>query len=114
VQNSGGRTQRLLWASTQTKDPAASDTLYVHGLAAPFTINTMPDATLQAFYDHGEVGEPMPADGGDSDAILARFTGAGVDVAELAAKLQTDGAKSFVTAWNDLMERISTQRTVLT
>ncbi len=66
VENSGGRTQRLLWASTKTKDPAASDTLYVHGLAAPFTINTMPDATLQAFYDHGEVGKPMPADGGSA------------------------------------------------
>ncbi|GAA4263271.1 transaldolase [Dactylosporangium darangshiense] len=114
VQNSGGRMQRLLWASTKTKDPAASDTLYVHGLAAPFTINTMPDATLQAFYEHGEVGAPMPADGGDCDAILARFRDAGVDVAELAAKLQTDGAKSFVAAWNDLMHRISEQRTALT
>ncbi len=114
VQNSGGRMQRLLWASTRTKDPAASDTLYVHGLAAPFTINTMPDATLQAFYDHGEVGTPMPADGGDCDAMLARFRDAGVDVAELAAKLQADGAKSFVAAWNDLLERISAQRTALT
>ncbi|MET7395162.1 transaldolase [Dactylosporangium sp. NPDC005572] len=110
VQNSGGRMQRLLWASTSTKDPAASDTLYVHGLAAPFTIDTMPDATLEAFYDHGEVGEPMPADGGDGDAILARFRDAGVDVAAVAAKLQSDGAKSFVAAWNELMERISTQR----
>ena len=114
VQNSGGRMQRLLWASTRTKDPAASDTLYVYGLAAPFTINTMPDATLQAFYDHGEVGTPMPADGGDCDAMLARFRDAGVDVAELAAKLQADGAKSFVAAWNDLLERISAQRTALT
>jgi transaldolase len=113
VQNSGGRVQRLLWASTRTKDPAASDTLYVHGLAAPFTINTMPDETLQAFYDHGEVGEPMPADGDDCDAILARFGAAGVDVAELAAKLQVDGAKSFVASWNDLIERISTQRVVV-
>ncbi|MEV4516340.1 transaldolase [Dactylosporangium sp. NPDC049525] len=114
VQNSGGRAQRLLWASTKTKDPAASDTLYVHGLAAPFTINTMPDATLQAFYDHGEVGEPMPADGDDCDAMLARFRNAGVDVAELAAKLQADGAKSFVAAWNDLIERISAQRAAVT
>ncbi len=114
AENSGGRMQRLLWASTRTKDPAASDTLYVYGLAAPFTINTMPDATLQAFYDHGEVGTPMPADGGDCDAMLARFRDAGVDVAELAAKLQADGAKSFVAAWNDLLERISAQRTALT
>jgi transaldolase len=114
LENSGGRVQRLLWASTSTKDPAASDTLYVHGLAAPFTINTMPDATLQGFYDHGEVGEPMPADGGDSDAILARFRRAGVDVTELAAKLQADGAKQFVAAWNDLLGRIAAQRAALT
>ncbi|WP_327004326.1 transaldolase [Dactylosporangium sp. NBC_01737] len=114
VQNSGGRAQRLLWASTKTKDPAASDTLYVHGLAAPFTINTMPDATLQAFYDHGEVGAPMPADGDDCDAMLARFRDAGVDVAELAEELQADGAKSFVAAWNDLIERISAQRAAVT
>ena len=114
LENSGGRVQRLLWASTSTKDPAASDTLYVHGLAAPFTVDTMPDATLQAFHDHGEVGEPMPADGGDADAMLARFGRAGVDVAELAAELQADGAKSFVAAWNDLMARISAQRTALT
>ncbi|MFC5006217.1 transaldolase [Dactylosporangium cerinum] len=114
VQNSGARVQRLLWASTRTRDPAASDTLYVHGLAAPFTINTMPDATLQAFYDHGEVGEPMPADGGDCDAMLARFREAGVDMTKLAAKLQADGAKSFVAAWNDLLGRIAAQRTTLT
>ncbi|MEV6926663.1 transaldolase [Dactylosporangium sp. NPDC051485] len=110
VQNSGGRIQRLLWASTRTKDPAASDTLYVHGLAAPFTINTMPDTTLQAFYDHGEIGESMPADGGDCDAMLARFRDAGIDADGLAAKLQSDGAKTFVTAWNDLVARIATQR----
>jgi transaldolase len=114
LENSGGRVQRLLWASTSTKDPAASDTLYVHGLAAPFTVNTMPDATLQAFYDHGEVGEPMPADGGDADAILARFRRAGVDLTEFAAKLQADGARQFVAAWNDLMGRIAAQRTALT
>jgi transaldolase len=107
--NSGGRVQRLLWASTKTKDPEASDTLYVHGLAAPFTINTMPDATLEAFYDHGEVDEPMPADGDGCDEMLARFADAGVDLAALAAKLQRDGAASFVRAWNDLMTRISAQ-----
>lgn len=109
LENTGARVQRLLWASTRTKDPATSDTLYVHGLAAPFTINTMPDATLEAFYDHGEVGEPMPADGGDADDVLARFADAGVDVAALAEKLQRDGAKAFVTAWNDLMTRVSAQ-----
>jgi transaldolase len=114
LENSGGRVQRLLWASTSTKDPAAPDTLYVQGLAAPLTVDTMPDATLQAFYDHGEVGEPMPADGGDGDAILARFRRAGIDPTELAAELQADGAKSFVAAWNDLMGRISAQRTALT
>jgi transaldolase len=109
LQNAGARMQRLLWASTSTKDPAAPDTLYVHGLAAPFTINTMPDATLEAFYDHGDVGEPMPADGGDCDAMLARFAKAGVDTAALATKLQNDGATSFVDSWNDLLARITAQ-----
>lgn len=110
VENFGGRVQRLLWASTRTKDPAASDTLYVHGLAAPFTINTMPDATLEAFYDHGEAGEPMPPDGDGADALLAAFTNTGVDLAALAATLQSDGAAGFVNSWNDLMERMSSQR----
>ena len=105
LENAGARMQRLLWASTRTKDPDAPDTLYVHGLAAPFTVNTMPDATLEAFYDHGEVGDPLPADGGDADEILARFAAAGVDVAALAAQLQSDGATSFVDAWNELMDR---------
>jgi transaldolase len=109
LQNEGGRVQRLLWASTSTKDPKASDTLYVHGLAAPYTINTMPDDTLKAFYDHGEVGDPLPADGGDADAWLARFAASGVDVGELAAKLQRDGAASFVDSWNELIDRIKAQ-----
>ncbi len=113
LENQGVRTQRLLWASTKTKDPKASDTLYVHGLAAPFTINTMPDDTLEAFYDHGEVGEPLPEDGGDVDARLARFTRAGVDLDALAARLQRDGAASFVNDWNDLLARIGTQATSL-
>jgi transaldolase len=112
--NYGARPQRLLWASTRTKDPEASDTLYVHGLAAPFTVNTMPDSTLEAFYDHGEVGEPMPADGAGCDAILPRFTDAGVDLRALAERLQRQGAESFTTAWNDLVGRISAQRTSLT
>jgi len=114
LENQGARTQRLLWASTKTKDPKASDTLYVHGLAAPLTINTMPDDTLEAFYDHGEVGEPLPEDGGDVDARLARFTQAGVDLDALAARLQRDGAASFVNDWNDLLARIGTQASSLT
>lgn len=109
LENEGARMQRLLWASTSTKDPTAPDTLYVHGLAAPFTVNTMPDKTLEAFFDHGEVGDPLPADGGDADALLARFTEAGVDLGEVAARLQRDGAKSFVDAWNELMDRIRAQ-----
>jgi transaldolase len=114
LENSGARMQRLLWASTSTKDPEAPDTLYVQGLSAPFTINTMPDKTLTAFYDHGETGPTMPADGGDCDAILARFKDAGVDVGALATKLQKDGAKSFDTSWKDLMSRIAKQTKALT
>jgi transaldolase len=114
LENAGARMQRLLWASTGTKNPEASDTLYVHGLAAPFTINTIPDKTLEAFYDHGEVGDPMPADGGDCDEVLAKFTAAGVDVQALAAKLQSDGATAFVDSWTDLMDRIAAQSRSLT
>lgn len=113
LENDGARMQRLLWASTSTKDPDAPDTLYVHGLAAPFTINTMPDATLEAFFDHGEVGDSLPADGGDVDTLLARFTEAGVDLDRVAAGLQRDGAKSFVDAWDELMGRIKTQTTAV-
>lgn len=113
LENEGARMQRLLWASTKTKDPDAPDTLYVHGLAAPFTVNTMPDDTLEDFYDHGEVGEPMPADGGDADALLARFAEAGVDTTELAATLQRDGASSFVDAWHELLNRIGEKTAAL-
>lgn len=109
LQNAGARAQRLLWASTSTKDPAAPDTLYVQGLAAPLTINTIPNATLEAFFDHGEVGEPLSADGSDADAQLARFTKAGIDLGEVAAQLQSDGAKAFVDAWHELMGRIDAQ-----
>lgn len=114
LENNGARMQRLLWASTGTKNPEASDTLYVHGLAAPFTVNTMPQPTLEAFYDHGDVGDPLPADGGDCDAVLAQFADAGVDVKALAAQLQVEGAASFVEAWKDLLARISAQSTSLT
>jgi transaldolase len=113
LENSGARAQRLLWASTKTKDPAASDTLYVHGLAAPYTVNTMPDDTLDAFYDHGEVGDPLPPDGGGADAMLDRFAKAGIDTAALAAQLQRDGADAFVRSWKDLMDRIATQSSSL-
>lgn len=107
--NSGARVQRLLWASTKTKDPTAPDTLYVAGLAAPFTINTMPDSTLDAFFDHGTVGEPLARDGGDCDVLLERFAVAGIDKKALAQKLQDDGAKSFTNSWSKLLARIDAQ-----
>jgi transaldolase len=107
--NEGARPQRLLWASTGTKDPKASEILYVKALAAPFTVNTMPEATLQAFADHGKLGESMPADGGDAEQVLAQFADAGIDVAALAAKLQDEGAKSFVTSWTELMGVIASK-----
>lgn len=108
--NAGARAQRLLWASTSTKDPAASDTLYVHGLGAPFTVNTIPGETLKAFADHGEVGDPLSADGGDAAETLARFAAAGIDVDALATDLQTKGAESFVSSWNDLLAVIEKAR----
>jgi transaldolase len=114
LKNSGARMQRLLWASTSTKDPTAPDTLYVHCLGAPFTVNTVPEATLRAFYDHGHAGKPMPADGGDADETLAAHAAAGIDVDALAAKLQADAAASFVESWNDLMSIIDTQSAALT
>ena len=110
----GARVQRLLWASTSTKDPSAPDTLFVTGLASPLTINTMPDETLEAFHDHGELHGVLPADGGDADAQLAEFAKAGVDVKALAAKLQADGAQSFVDAWHDLLKRIVDQTGAVT
>jgi transaldolase len=113
VYNYGARPQRLLWASTGTKDPKAHDVLYIESLAAPFTVNTMPEATLKAFADHGKVGHPMPADGGDCEHVLAEFSKAGVDVDALAAQLQTEGAKSFSKSWNDLMEVIASKTEAL-
>ena len=103
VMNAGGRPQRLLMASTGTKDPKASDTLYVKALAAPFTVDTIPEATLMAFADHGDVGAATPADGGNCEAVLADFAKAGVDIDALAARLQDEGAESFVKSWNELM-----------
>jgi transaldolase len=101
--NAGARAQRLLWASTGTKDPKAFDTLYVKALAAPFTINTMPENTLKAFAEHGEVGELLAPDGGECERVFANFAKAGVGVDALAAQLQNEGAASFVKSWNDLM-----------
>jgi transaldolase len=103
VYNAGARPQRLLWASTGTKDPKASDVLYVKALAAPFTVNTMPEGTLKALADHGEISEIMSADGADCEAVLDQFAKAGVNVDALAAQLQEEGAKSFVASWKDLM-----------
>jgi transaldolase len=108
--NCGARMQRLLWASTKTKDPKASDTLYVHGLIAPFTVNTMPDGTLEAFANHGLSGDVLPRDGGDYVEQLKLFNAAGVDTKALGLKLQLEGARSFVDAWTDLIEKIDAQR----
>jgi transaldolase len=107
--NSGARPQRLLWASTGTKDPKASDVLYIKALAAPFTVNTMPEGTLKALADHGQLDTILPADGGDCEQVLAQFAKAGIDVDTLAAQLQDEGAKSFVKSWNDLMGVISSK-----
>jgi transaldolase len=106
VYNFGARPQRLLWASTGTKDPKASDILYIKALAAPFTVNTMPEGTLKAFGDHGELGATLQADGGDCEKVLAQFAKAGIDVGALAAQLQDEGAKSFVKSWDELMSVI--------
>ena len=107
--NAGARPQRLLLASTGTKDPNASDILYVKALAAPLTVNTMPDATLEAFADHGAVGTPMSADGGDCEAALVQFAQAGIDIDALAARLQDEGASAFVKSWNELMAVITSR-----
>ena len=113
IYNEGGRPQRLLWASTGTKDPTASDVLYVKALAAPLTVNTMPEGTLKALADHGEIGKTLPPDGGDSEEVLSQFAKAGVDIEALAATLQDEGAKSFIKSWNELMNVISAKAEVL-
>ena len=109
----GAQPQRLLWASTGTKDPDASDTLYVEALAAPDTVNTIPDKTLLAFADHGRVIGTLPLDGGDAEVVLAEFGRAGVDVTALAAQLQREGAASFDKSWNELLARLATKRATL-
>jgi transaldolase len=110
--NHGARPQRLLWASTGTKDPEASDTLYVGAFASPFTVNTMPDKTLEAFADHGEVGDLMDPSGGNSEQVLKEFEGAGIDLAALAQRLQDEGKESFDKAWRELLKTISEKRGV--
>jgi transaldolase len=111
--NDGARAQRILWASTGTKDPKAADTLYVKALAAPFTVNTMPEGTLKALAEHGEIGRAMLPDGGDCETVLAGFAKAGIDIDALASRLQDEGASSFVKSWNDLMGRIDSKRAAI-
>ncbi len=113
IYNAGARPQRLLWASTGTKDPKASDVLYVKALAAPFTVNTMPEGTLNALADHGDLSEIMSADGGDCETVLTEFANAKIDLDALAAKLQDEGAKSFVSSWNELMGVITAKSATL-
>jgi transaldolase len=111
--NAGARPQRLLWASTGTKDPKASDLLYIKALAAPFTVNTMPEGTLKALADHGEIGPIMAADGGGGEKVLEQFAQAGVNVDSLADRLQDEGAKSFVKSWNELLAVIASKSDAL-
>jgi transaldolase len=113
VFNAGARPQRLLWASTGTKDPEAPDILYVRALATPFTVNTMPESTLKALADHGALGGILTADGGDCEEVLALFAAAGIDVEALASQLQDEGAKSFVSSWHELMDVIASKSATL-
>ena len=111
--NFGARSQRLLWASTGTKDPKAPDVLYVKSLAAPHTINTMPEKTLHALADHGEIGKMLAPDGGDAEAELAEFRKAGIDIDALAEQLQREGAEAFVKSWDDLLACINDKSAAL-
>jgi transaldolase len=111
--NVGARAQRLLFASTGTKDKTASDTLYISGLAAPNTVNTMPEETLLAFADHGKTGGPLQRDGGDAEAVLAAHVKAGIDLTALSAQLQSDGAKGFVKSWHELLGAIESKSKAL-
>jgi transaldolase len=106
----GAKPQRLLWASTGTKDPDVSDCLYVEALAAPDTINTMPEKTLAAFADHGNIAGVMPTDGVAANAVLAEFSRAGIDIDALARRLQIEGAQSFTKSWRQLLERVAAKR----
>jgi transaldolase len=113
LEAAGARKQRMLWASTGTKDPKAPAGLYVEALAAPDTIDTMPEKTLLAFAAGGSVKSVMAKDGGDAESVLARFANAGIDVDALAARLQSEGAQSFVKSWTELMKRIADKSAAL-
>jgi glucose-6-phosphate isomerase len=112
ILNAGASRQRLLWASTGTKDPAASDIMYIQALAAPFTVNTMPEATLKAFADHGEIGESLPTRARYCDEVLAKFAKAGINTDSLASQLQDEGANAFIKSWHELMECIASKTQV--
>jgi transaldolase len=113
VMNAGGRPQRLLFASTGTKDPKASKTMYIEALAAPLTVNTMPEGTLLDTFDNGNIGAATPASGGDCETVLAQFKPAGVDIDALATQLQNEGADSFVKSWNELMAVLASKTATL-
>ena len=113
ILNAGARSQRLLWASTGTKDPKAPDILYIRALAAPLTVNTMPEPTLKALADHGDIGEILSADARHCNEVLDKFAKAGIDVKTLGIQLLDEGAKSFVESWNDLMESIASKSKAL-
>ena len=113
LENLGARAQRLLFASTGTKDKTAPDALYIDGLAAPNTVNTMPEATLLAFADHGTIATALSRDGGDAESMLAKHLDAGIDLTALSAQLQSDGAKSFVKSWQELLAAIESKSKVL-
>ena len=113
IYNAGAYPQRLLWASTGTKDPTASDVLYVKALAAPFTVNTIPESTLKALANRKELGSILPADGGDCEEVLSRFAEAGINIDGLAARLQDEGAQSFVKSWNELMSVVDSTGVLL-
>ena len=109
IYNSGARPQPLLWASTGTKDPTASDILYVKALAVPFTVNTMPEKTLKAFADHGKIDSTLTTGDGPADMTIRQFAESGIDIDTVAAQLQDDGTKSFVKSWKDLIDVISSK-----
>ena len=112
--NAGARPQRLLWAGTETMDPEASDVFYINALAAPLTVSCMPESTLKAFADHGDIGTSMPVDDGDLEAVLSRFAKAGIDIDALAAQLQDEGAASFIKSWIEILAVIASKSAALT
>lgn len=112
--NAGARPQRLLWAGTETMDPEASDVFYINALAAPLTVSCMPESTLKAFADHGDIGTSMPVDDGDLEAALSRFAKAGIDIDALAAQLQDEGTASFIKSWIEILAVIASKSAALT